>query len=745
MPTFKLKDGFGITENVTPGPDLVKYFKDLPDFDLSKINLSKPPAQTVQGGLTFSQPIKIGKSGVELTVGASANGTLSIFVPSSDGAPLFKPDTFGDNIKVAKDQRYVSMCLTAELDGSASASPGDLKFGFNGKSKVNLTYYEEFPANTATLDNVKDTIANFSIPGDLDDIAAMPENSIAAVGSSGSLKFSGSVNLLTLTNPLATATLPANLGGINIKTGVSVDVAADYTFSGDYQVRVQRLAKKTFRIGFYRERDSQFDFTVDAKGSVTAAFANNDLFVKIMQAISSDPQGDLKQLEAAGLPEDRAKAIQSAIKSAVDRSLAIGASLEFSRGDESEAMFLYEVDLNTLQADGRALLHSALEADLTNLVKADFNPPAGIKVLKTLISTKKTFQHSFKLNLLGIYNVANVSTLVIQGTTAWDADTGQLVLTDQATADKIQVITSNLQAKNSGKLRQVLAEHFLFSAAYRAVKNIVAGPPELKGLQSYFDLEANPGKIRMRDYLLISVALGLQTRPAAEGQLPTAVDDFGETSVYAEAGYDDQAFRSLFFDDKGALCPSKIYSDAGRSAIGCLVKKGDDDDFRLAMANDRGFFDKLAQIGNVQSAGFANACVAAGVPKALVPVVGTDYLNVAWFSEAMVTAGKGLQAIDTFLQQNPNTDPQNHDFTNLKGKLAKSLGSVVERATVDFGGPWGFETMASLGKASSKKWMLVNRYITSTLSAGEPKPAQSPAKVAAPSTAGGTRKPGTKP
>jgi hypothetical protein len=221
----------------------------------------------------------------------------------------------------------------------------------------------------------------------------------------------------------------------------------------------------------------------------------------------------------------------------------------------------------------------------------------------------------------------------------------------------------------------------------------------------------------MRDYLLISATLGLQTTPVAESQLPPGVDDFGATTVYAEAGYDDKAFRSLFFDDKGNRFAPQTYSEAGRLAIQSIVEKGDDDDFRLAMATDRSLFDKLASNGNPQSSEFIDACVAAGVPRDMVPVVGTDFIDVVWFRDAMVTAGERLEAIDTFLSNNPNTDPENNDFKKLKQRLADSLGKVADRATVDFGGPWGFETMALLGKASSKKWIVVNRFVTKTLSA----------------------------
>ncbi len=416
------------------------------------------------------------------------------------------------------------------------------------------------------------------------------------------------------------------------------------------------------------------------------------------------------------LPEEQSKAIQTALKSAIDRSLEIGASLELSRTGESDAMFLYQVDLSAIQANGRALLLSALQGDLSGLTRTDIRPPAGIQVLKTLVSSAKTFQNTFKLNLLGIYNVLSLSELLIKGTTAWDATTGDFVLTDEVAADRIQIDTSNLQVKDSAKLRKVLAEHFLITAGYRAVSNVVSAAPDLQALQTFVDLEQNPGRTRMRDYALMPVALGLQNEAAAKKNLPLGIDDFGETLAYAEAGYNNEAFRALFFNGANLQDP-QIYFNAGREAIQGLVAVGDPDDFRLKMATDPTLFNTLRAIGNTGGPEFAEACVAAGIPKDMVPVVGTDFTNVVWLAGALRTAAEKLQAVDQFLQLNPGITRDNPDFQHLRQQLARSLGDVAGKATPDFGGPWGFEAMARLGKASSKKWLVVNRYITSSLAA----------------------------
>ena len=721
MGTIQLVDGFGLTGSITPGQGVLKYFKNLPQSITAKTNLSQiatrdltdPAVTSLQAGLAFSEPVNIGNPAVNLKVGVSASGAVSIFVPAKDKSALFEPDLFGDNIHVDANQRYVSLALIAQLTTSIAATEGKLKFGFDGKTGVTLSYFQLFTPGTQVKAAVESTFGNFCVPGDLDDVAAMPENSIATVESTGDLKFSGTVNLLVVANPLASVELPVG-GAIKIAAGPAVKVGASYEFKGEYQMRVQKLAGNAFRLGFYRKKDSIFDFSVTADASLTAKLGDNDLFVQVIKAVSSDPTADLKALEAEGVADDQAKAIQSALKSAVNRSLEIGASVELSASLESDAMFLYEVDLDTVSAEARTLVNSAMEGDLSLLVAADDALPAGIKILKTLISRSKSFEHSLKLNLLGIYNVLSMSKLVNSGSVAWDATTGELILTDKISEDRIDILTSNLQVKNPDKLRQLLSEHFLITATYRSVSNIVDSA-DVEGIQAYFHMEQNPTKVRMRDYLNLSVSLGLQDAAAVE-QVLINVGDYGKTTVYAEARYSDAAFRSLFFAD-GVLLDPEIYAAAGREAIKSLVAPGDDDDYRLKLANNPALLQALQKIGSVTSTDFINTCVQAGIPHDLVPFVGVDYLNIVWFQKALQSAGQKLSILDQFLKSNPDVDLRiDPNFINLKKQLANSLSSVVKQATADFGGPWGFEAMACLKKFSSKKWLITNQYITKELS-----------------------------
>ena len=260
-----------------------------------------------------------------------------------------------------------------------------------------------------------------------------------------------------------------------------MSVGAGFSLSGEYQVRIERLvAGRIFHLGVYRQKASETTLTASASGGLSAGLGQNDMFGAILKVISKDPTTDQKVL--AGLPPARIAEIQKVVKQSVDRTLNLGVSAEIGLGSEKEAMFLYEIDLGTIGNEGRVLVHAALDGDLGPLVSTDKATPKGIKVLKTLISSAQTLRHSLKVNLFGIYNFARVSELMLKGATAWDSTTGQLVLTDTATASLIGMDTVNFGV-DSKKLRHLLSEQFLISAAYTASK-VVQGPPGLHAQHS---------------------------------------------------------------------------------------------------------------------------------------------------------------------------------------------------------------------------------------------------------------------
>lgn len=722
MAGFKLQDGFGLDVSVVPAAGaLSRYFKSIPDMKLSTIDLahggetelSNPAVRSAAGDLNFSRPIDIGIAGVKLNVTAKSGGALSIFVPDKEGAALFTPDLFGDEVRVGESDRYVSMSLSAKIGAGISVPSGTTAFGFNASSSVSLSYYQLFrQPQEKVLDAVEETIANFAIPASLDDIELMPDGSIAAADSGGSLKFSATANLLAITNPLASASLPL-AGTAQITGGAAISVGAAFEFSGDYQVRVQKLAHRVFHLGFYRKRGSEFSISANAQASLMAELGGNDLFTALMKAISANPPADRKALQESGLSKDQIQDIQKAIKNAVDRSLAIGASLELSRALDHEAMFLCEVDLNAIPPDGRDVLERALRGDLSGIAALEDKPVRGVVLLKTLISKTRTLQHALKVNLLGIYNFSQLSSLIVQGKIGWDRTVGELVITDMVSASKIRISQSHLEA-NTRNLRHVLAQHLLITAVYSAAARMTGSGPELSATQSYFDLQSDAQRLEMRNHLLLAAALGLTSEADALERMPGKVNHFGSTTVYAEAAYNNDAFYSLFFSD-GNLRSRDEYTSAGRKALTYLVQRGDRDEARLLLATSDELFADLCRIGNPESTEFKDALIARRVPPEVVPSIGADYRNVMFLQDSLSSAGQALLAIRQFVAANPGIDPTNDDFKKLRGELSKRLAQFADHATEDFGGPWGFNAMALLRCSVRQKWLLVNARLTAAL------------------------------
>jgi hypothetical protein len=683
VPSFQLSDRFGFNTDIEAGPasGLNRYFQHLPDWAIAIINLKTlkdtswddSAVLSASGDFSFSSPVTLGTSAATLAIDAAAAGRLAIFVPSTDGAPLFSPDPYGDDIAVPLDMRYVSATLTAKLTTSLSAPVDNLTFGFDGNHAVTFGYHQPFSLATTTPDvltSLKQTIAEFAIPGDIHDIANMPEGSVATVESSGEIKFSGSVNLLTLANPLASATVPI-LGDVQVNATAAVTVGAAYHYAGDYQIRVSRLPNSRFRLGIYRRRQS--DFTVTANATAGISTSKDSLVNGILGALAT-PHVDQNELITAGLSPAAADAAQSALKAAVDRTLSIGLSLEIQSAKENEAMFLYEVDNNVLQSP--ELINSALRGDFSPLTSLDQQLPAGIKIVKSLISSTKTLRHRFKVNLLGIYDALSISSLIRKGSSAFDAESGEYILTDSVTADAMALSADNK------KLRTLLAQKLLITAAYRAA-NLVSGPPTLASRHTWFHLTGKTNRDQFLADLAIGAALGFsEAKPPAS--LP---DQPGRTSALAEASYDDPAFTALFFDSSGELRTESYYDKAGRAAVAVITT----DPGRLRPTRDDALWAQMRDNGNPGSAEFRQ--LLPGVSPQSLNDIGVDYLNIVWWTKAMLDTGHKLNTIRQFLDggTKSRTDPQ---FQKLRQDLADQLATLATRTREDFGGPWGLLAMS---------------------------------------------------
>jgi hypothetical protein len=286
---------------------------------------------------------------------------------------------------------------------------------------------------------------------------------------------------------------------------------------------------------------------------------------------------------------------------------------------------------------------------------------------------------------------------VRQGTVTFEPVTGDLVLADKATAQRIDVSTVNFGA-DSDKLRQVMAESFLITAVYRGSKSLISAP-EIACSHSYFELQASTNADAMLTDLAAVTALGLLDN-AAPQTLVAGITDFGQTMVYAETSYSKELTQSLFLNGAEPKTNDE-YQTAGRRAIQLLVRPDASDAFRLRGVSD----DQLwAQMCDQGQPGFP--FLFPDLTPLEVDVITADYTVIVWWADAMTGCAQQVAAMNQLLASNP--DPESPQFVALRAGLAKKLADVSANTKEEFGQPWGLVAMDSVSGRQADAKVLIS-------------------------------------
>jgi hypothetical protein len=710
MPNIKLTDQLGveIAAELNQDSAIAKYIKDLTKLklpaikfaDLQNITLDQSPIKSLETGIAFEQPVGVG-AGNELKIGAGVSGSLKLL--SVKDKQLFDNEVFGDPIEINANQFYLRFGTTATLSSDLTHQSGDLGFGFGAGSQITITTYRLFEKPIAGgafpkfLDALKETFGGFVIPGDLADLDRMAHGTVATVEGNGSIKFSGAVDVLSIVNPLAAVNLPEPIGVLKLNSGATIKVGASFEIFGAYQIRAQKVSNDKVRLGYYKRRGSEFNLKVSASSGLSVGVGKFDLLEPLLKAISSDPALDMEELKKGGLTEARIEAIKKVIEAGISRKLEVALGFELTSEHSSDAAFLFDIEPNKLDESGRKAVHNALRGDLSGLAAPAEQLPAGVSLVRSIFTEIQKEQHALKLNLLGIYNFISVSTLILKGTVMFERDTGELIITDTATASRIAASTLNFAADGE-KLRKVLAESVLITAAYRCSR-LVTHPPELKIAHSYFELHTRTDQTVMKNNLDVLESLSLMNANEKE-QLFSQAIEFGRTTFYAETGYDDPLVNLLFLKDESPRSQEE-YERAGRKALVLLVQKGEADDFRRLPAIDDNLWNEMSASGQP---GFRFIAKLTNLSPAALGAITSDYTVIKWWAESMKEMSARLAEVRKFLKDHPAIDPKNEAFTALRKKLASKLKEVARNTKSEFGDPWGLVAMdqASGGRASAK-------------------------------------------
>jgi hypothetical protein len=689
LPSVNITDqlALNIVAELSPLSSWLKYASDVSGIilkggELSQlpfVRLSDPAVHSLQPTLSFQKPVGLGEGGAQLIIGAEAGGVFQVISPTLSRTALFPEDDYGEAIEIPPGMCYVALGFEATVNAGVHQTSGSLSFGLDASSDLRLDSYRLFSAGPDAVtiaEALRRSISEFVIPGDADDLKALPAGVIVAVTGRGSLKFSGSANLLAIANPLATLAAPGPVPALAVNATGSVIVGASWEISAEYQVRAQKLETGRIRLGWYRKRDSEFTVTATTRAGISTGTRQTDLFPAVIAAISSTAKADLEALVNAGLSTGQLASIEGVMKAAAARNLELAVSAEFGSLAENEAAFLYEVDPAALDAAGEKALGTALAGDLGPL-SGSGTPPVGVTEVRSILSKTRDSQVVLKVNLLGIFNYASVSKLALEGIVTFAPSTGELVIADEATASRIQTLALNFGA-DEDKLRHVMAESFLLTAAYRGSRSVVF-PPELSSSHVFFRLDNSPSRDDLRRSAAAVSALGL-----GEPRIPAGIPDFGRTTVFAEARYNDAAARALFLTADGSPRESGEYESVGRRAIALLVLHDGSDSFRLGPATDDHLWNRMKDQGP------ANFNLL--LPQAQADGVRPDYLAIRWWADSMRSTAEILAQMNR-LAGPSGIAPSDPQFEKLRGQLASHLRDVAAKAHEQFGAPWGLVAM----------------------------------------------------
>jgi hypothetical protein len=712
MSTFSLTDNFNnpvsFPVNWTSRSALSKYLKSetlhlmvYPDFMQHKDEpISQIVPQPLKAHLTVGYKFQLGGANPEIDF--TPQSEVTVEVNAEAGSNLFDDDPFAVAATVPPNVAYVGLTLDGSLDLDISGSSGDLTFGFDSSTEVNIEYWRAFPAsgaNQPTLgDALEQTISNFVIPGDMTDLSQLQPDDICAVSGTGSITVSGGVQVTASPNPLASVNLPLNAGTITVQEGAMAGLTVSLKIMGAYQMRVRRLDVKTVELSFLKQKGTTLktDLTGSAGITATKGDSDKDLIASLLGAI--DPKTDNSQLLQGGLTDDEASTLSDAIKDSINHSLQVSFDDSLSLIKDDEAAFQYHIDVAAALGDPVAneAVHRALEGDLSNLtalesgIQPDGTIATGVKVISSVFSTSTKKEVSFQLNLLGLVNILSLSDLLRGSQVIKDPVTGDLTIADSVTGTQIAAIVE--PPKREERLRKAMFESLLVTAAYKA-----SGAVEVLNLTSqsfHFALNQNTNTGIMTDYLNWLLTLGLITASDKQ-QLLGSLPAQGLSTCLLRTSLTDAQCRSMFFDENGKLRPDTYYLDYGRRAMMALLadKQGPYDQYRYTLL-DQQWAQALDKGPSPQLAEVAGITIADSNYQAILSQLMGDVYTITWWAGGMVAAGKELQSMITFLAgRDPVSLRNDHAFEMQRGSLQKKMAKVISGSQTRFDEPWGLVSL----------------------------------------------------
>ena len=716
MPAITLRDENGkeIITSDLQGRGLGKYFQTAASLRsvVSIAQVFSKPLTDPEGartlGLALETDVPVGAAG-ELSISGGANMTLGVH---QSGSKIFAASDLQAPVTVPHGTSYTSLTLEALFKAGISgvAGSGAIGFGFQAGTAVRYAYFHPFDivaAAPTTGDAVASMIEAAVFPADADDLRELSVGGFASVAGEGEISFRGSATLSSSANILATPGLPI-VGTVALTQGASVKVDAAWTLSGEFELRVSKPDATRAHLSFYRRRGRSLTVAAQAFAGVSATIRGKDRLAALMTAISPNPEADLLALVDAGLGDEPIEAIQRAVAASIDRSLTLSAQLQVSALREDEALFAYEIDVAQLGDSERSAIRSALHGQLTAIDALADRPSGPVRAISSAIRQLRERKSSWRINLLGILNVASFFELVRDGTVTFDPVSGALTAADKISARRIRVTSRPLES-DSEKLRRVLLESLMVTAAYQASRAL-GSTVSLTAEHVYVEQHGRTKRQELEDHYRTLVALGLCDTVERDARLGTAAE-FGASTFSIQNRFDAAACDAIFLNSDGKARAKADYERLGRQALLAVLPSDDPTRAyrRQPLASDE-MWSRVRELGGA---------IETALPEHIrhdpvrLNVVRGDVFTVMWWAHAMSRAATELVAMRTFLnQRDAATLSSSQDFLKARAELSEALGKVVAQTEARFDDPWDVLAMdaAAAGRGRVEAVIVSNRF-----------------------------------
>ncbi|HMC61180.1 MAG TPA: hypothetical protein VKJ01_18460, partial [Candidatus Solibacter sp.] len=714
MPDISITDELGkpvegVTVDLESPSSIFNYLKArvfhlivLPELLARKDDtLTQAAPQPIQFQAKVGNTFQLGTT--EPAISFSAGVQATIRVNTTPGSSLFDQDAFVVKAAVPAATGYVSTAFTGTTGAGLSASSGlaglagDLTFGFAGSAQVAIEYLKAFPtgAGEPTLATALGSlISTYVIPASVADLKRLELNDVCTASGTGSLKISGSFNVVVPVNPLASVNLPLGAGTIAVKDGAMAGVAASAAIIGSYQIRARRIAPDTIELSYLKQKGATLKADLSASAGVSVTFGGTDLLSALLGAIGTDPTANQKLFD--GLAPAEIRTLTAAIKSGVDHSLRAGLDLALAAVADDEAAFQYLIDPERLDATSNTAVERALRGDLSELgaleanLQADGTIAPGVKVVNSAFLRMRKTEVSLRVNLLGIVNLLSLSNLIRNGEAIGDPVSGDLTFKETLTGNIVSAIAHPYDRQTA--LRKALFDSVMVTTVYRAGKAVT--PFNMNCHHVHFALQQDTGIATLSEYLNWFIALNLIDQ-AGKAQSMKTFTGGGPSSCLLRTEFDDAASSAMFLDGHGNPRPEKDYLDIARQALRAVLDPANSDiaRYRCTMLDDP-IWPAVLATGASAELGPLLPIPSTHAQYALVlQVVIGDLYDIQWWAGSMHAAGRELQAMRAFLASNPNPLAHNAEFEGHKENLQKLMAKVIGASKMRFDDPFGMVSL----------------------------------------------------